>query len=106
MGCGCNAQPMAIKKLRKDDEDDTENFEMEKSSKMSDREKLMTLFKLFWVISGLAAFVMSLVCTTTHSTPMQKTGGILLAIFFGPFYWIYFFMSDSYCKQKQHDSFY
>jgi hypothetical protein len=64
--------------------------------------KIVMFFIITWLLLGLAAFIMSLVCISK----VKKTGisiaemvvGIFLAFVYGPFYWIYYYMSDGYCK--------
>ena len=51
-----------------------------------------------WVVAGFIAFVMSLVCFGRSGSTSEHVIGLLLAFFLGPFYWIYFFVSKSYCK--------
>lgn len=58
----------------------------------------LALFSIVWVIAGIVAFVMSLVCFARDGTAIEKVAGLLLAFVFGPFYWIYFFASKTYCK--------
>jgi hypothetical protein len=56
----------------------------------------------FWAVLGVAAFIMSLVCFSKKGTTSgQKVIGLLLAVFLGPFYWIYYAGSGSYCKSAQ-----
>jgi hypothetical protein len=55
------------------------------------------LFGIFWVVAGIVAFVMSIVCFGRSPRVLENVFGFLLAFFFGPFYWIYYFMSKSYC---------
>jgi len=52
---------------------------------------------LVWVVAGLAAFITSLVCFGKGGSMGEKIIGLLLAIFFGPFYWLYFIFAKSYC---------
>jgi small neutral amino acid transporter SnatA (MarC family) len=58
----------------------------------------LAFFTLVWVIAGIVAFVMSLVCFARNGTVLEKIVGLLLAVFLGPFYWVYYFISASYCK--------
>lgn len=53
---------------------------------------------VLWIFVGLAAFVMSLICLGRTGTTAQHVIGILLSVFFGPFYWIYYFVASSYCR--------
>jgi len=55
------------------------------------------IFVLLWIVFGIAAFVMSIICFGYSGTSAQHVIGLLLAIFFGPFYWIYFLVVKSYC---------
>jgi small neutral amino acid transporter SnatA (MarC family) len=58
----------------------------------------ISFFALIWVIAGIVAFIMSLVCFARNGTAIEKIVGFLLALFFGPFYWVYYSISASYCK--------
>jgi hypothetical protein len=57
---------------------------------------------LAWVVLGIGAFIMSLVCIAkgakAHSSGSENVIGLLLALLLGPFYWIYFLASSTYCK--------
>ena len=56
------------------------------------------VFTVVWMFLGIAAFVASIVCMGRGGSGGAKLGGFLLAILFGPFYWIFYFASDEYCK--------
>ena len=57
------------------------------------------LFVVVWSVIGLAAFFMSVVCfTRAGSTGAQNLIGLFLALLLGPFYWLYYLGSGSYCK--------
>jgi|688.fasta_scaffold2200882_1 hypothetical protein len=58
---------------------------------------LILLLVFLWGVLGIAAFFMSLVCFGKSGTTSQHILGFLLAIFFGPFYWIYYGVVRSYC---------
>ena len=60
---------------------------------------MSSIFVVLWIFVGLAAFIMSLVCFGRSGSTAQHIIGLLLAIFFGPFYWIYYFAVSSYCKK-------
>lgn len=60
---------------------------------------MTSVFVILWVFVGLAAFIMSLVCFGRSGSTAQHIIGLLLSIFFGPFYWIYYFAVSSYCKK-------
>jgi hypothetical protein len=57
------------------------------------------LFALAWMLAGLAAFVMSIVCFGRSGSMGQHIAGLLLAAFFGPFYWIFYGVSPDYCNK-------
>jgi hypothetical protein len=54
---------------------------------------------VIWSLIGLAAFVMSIVCFGRSGTTGQHVVGLLLAMFFGPFYWIFYGVSPDYCNK-------
>ena len=47
---------------------------------------------------GIAAFMASIICLFYKSSTGDKIIGFLLALFFGPFYWLYFIYNKSYCN--------
>lgn len=55
------------------------------------------LLIVVWVVAGIAAFITSLVCFGKSGTTGQHVIGLLLSLFLGPFYWIYFFAVKGYC---------
>lgn len=61
-------------------------------------EILAAIFIIFWSMAGLIAFGMSLVCFGYSGSIAEKMLGFLLAFLFGPFYWIYYLSSSTYCK--------
>jgi hypothetical protein len=52
-----------------------------------------------WVVFGFAGFVMSLWCFGFSGDTGVKIGGLAVAIFLGPFYWLYFYSVPSYCAR-------
>ena len=56
------------------------------------------IFILVWSLIGLIAFIMSLVCFGRSGTLLEKIIGLLLAIFFGPLYFIFYIFNSSYCR--------
>ncbi len=58
-----------------------------------------SLFALAWILAGLAAFVMSIICFGRSGSVGQHIVGFLLAMFFGPFYWIFYGVSPDYCNK-------
>lgn len=55
------------------------------------------VFALVWGIAGFAAFITSLICFGRSGTMGQQVAGLVIAVLFGPFYWIYFASVKSYC---------
>ena len=57
------------------------------------------LFGLLWTIFGIVGFVMSLICFGYSGSTGEKLFGLLASIMMGPFYFIYYFSSGTYCKK-------
>ena len=57
-------------------------------------------FILLWVVLGLAAFVMSVLCFGYTGSTAQHVAGVVFAILFGPFYWLYYAVSSDYCGKS------
>lgn len=57
------------------------------------------LFGLLWTVFGIIGFVMSLVCFGYSGSTGEKLFGLLASIMMGPFYFIYYFSSGTYCKK-------
>jgi hypothetical protein len=60
---------------------------------------VITIIIFIWAILGIAGFIMSIVCFGRSGTTTQHVVGLLLAIFFGPIYWIFYFAVPDYCKR-------
>jgi hypothetical protein len=58
------------------------------------------IFVVLWIGLGIAAFIMSLVCFGYSGTTAQHIIGVILAVLFGPFYWIYYAVSKTYCGKN------
>ena len=58
---------------------------------------------IVWVALGVGAFIMSLVCFSKKGgTSGENWVGLLLALFLGPFYWLYYALGPkSYCKSAR-----
>jgi flagellar basal body-associated protein FliL len=70
------------------------------STKLGTAGIILIILIILWVIATIAAIIQSLVCMLSSNRTGgtgQKIGGFILAWFFGPFYWIYYGLSD-YCK--------
>lgn len=66
---------------------------------------ITSIFVFLWFFVGIAAFIMSLLCFGKSGSTAQHVVGFLLALFFGPFYWIYYFAAASYCRGKKGKKF-
>lgn len=58
---------------------------------------------VIWGVVGLAGLITSFVCLGMEGGTSVKVGGVLMAVFLGPFYWIYFGVLKSqktYCMKK------
>ena len=58
---------------------------------------IIGLMILLWVIGGITAFVMSIICLGYNGSGSHKFIGFLIAFFFGPFYWFYYAYNSNYC---------
>lgn len=61
---------------------------------------LISLFTIAWIVLGISAFIMSLVCFGRSGSLPHQVIGFILAVLVGPFYWIYFMVVQSYCKKR------
>jgi len=59
---------------------------------------VLYIFLLLWGLIGLIAFIMSLICFGRSGTLSEKIIGLLLAIFFGPLYFIFYIFNKKYCR--------
>ena len=60
------------------------------------------LLTLTWVILGIVAWFGSLQCAVfRNGTLLQKTGGIAIAIIFGPFFFLYKENVPGYCTPSK-----
>ena len=60
---------------------------------------LFIIIMILWVIGGLSAFIMSILCFGYNSNPGDNIIGLVIAILVGPFYWIYYSYNKSYCNK-------
>ena len=59
----------------------------------------ISLFILIWIISGFAAFIASFVCLFYNSSVGDKMAGLVMALFAGPFYWLFYIYNSNYCNR-------
>jgi uncharacterized RDD family membrane protein YckC len=62
------------------------------------RAKFLALLALAWVLFGVAAFFFSLICFGRSGSFGEKVFGFILALLFGPFYFVYYFADGAYCR--------
>jgi hypothetical protein len=62
--------------------------------------KNFPLFASIWSLIGIIAFILSLVCFGYSGTFGQKILGLVISVVFGPFYFLYYYFSGSYCKSN------
>jgi len=80
----------------------TTNIEPEVSASMIVFSIFLFIIILVWVIAGVAAFITSIVCLGYNGSGGAKAAGILLAFFFGPFYWLYYIYNINYCTNNYY----
>jgi hypothetical protein len=52
-------------------------------------KELVVPFLIVWAVLGLAAFVKSITCFAKGGTTTEKSVGLIIAMLFGPFYYLY-----------------
>ena len=76
----------------------------DQKDKMAKNYTLSVIFLVLafvWVISGFFAFVWSIFCfsSSRNGDSVNNIIGLLLAVFFGPFYFIYLLVNKKYCRR-------
>ncbi len=64
----------------------------------------LLIFLIIWMILGIIAFITSIVCFGFSGSITEKILGLVLAILFGPFYWLYFYFNKNYCGRKTNST--
>ena len=59
----------------------------------------VSILILVWIIAGITAFFASFICLFYNGSVTDKTIGILLGLFLGPFYWLYYIYNMNYCTK-------
>jgi flagellar basal body-associated protein FliL len=67
--------------------------------KKSSTKIVISIIIFIWAFLGIAGFIMSLVCFGRSGTSAQHIIGLLISLFLGPFYWIFYFAVPDYCKR-------
>ena len=57
------------------------------------------LIVILWIVSGFLAFIASIICMFYNSSIGDKMAGLLIALFFGPFYWFFYIYNMNYCNR-------
>ena len=78
--------------------DGTSNTETSSTINITPFGKGLITFIFVWVFIGLFAFILSLVCFARSGSAFEKIMGLLLAIFFGPFYFLFYVFNKEYCR--------
>jgi len=74
------------------------NYQYIKNYKMEYSPIITEIFIAFWGLLGIVSFFMSIYCFGYNSSLGSKIAGLLIAMFFGPFYWIYYYFMKGYCR--------
>jgi hypothetical protein len=59
---------------------------------------VMIGLSIVWALMGLAGFIYSLVCMGKTPSVARAVIGIVMAVLFGPLYWVYWFFDKDYCR--------
>lgn len=59
---------------------------------------MISIMTFLWIAAGIVAFIVSLICFGKSGKRIDKVIGLLLAVLFGPFYWIYYMVVKKYCR--------
>jgi len=61
---------------------------------------LIFFLLILWIIAGIIAFIMSLICFTRSGSTTDHFLGLIIALLFGPFYFLFFVFNKNYCRNK------
>jgi peptidoglycan biosynthesis protein MviN/MurJ (putative lipid II flippase) len=81
-----------------DNQDNKNKQEQQSDEPMTLSVKILIIFLILFVVTGIIAMVWSLVCLGKSGTDLQKFVGVLVAFFTGPFYFIYYGFNKGYCR--------
>ena len=59
---------------------------------------VVVIFMLLWALIGIIAFIFSLVCFVRSGTIVEKALGLVLAVLFGPLYFLFYIFNTGYCR--------
>ena len=60
--------------------------------------QILGIFMFVWITLGLSALVWSIYCFGKTGSMLQKFIGLLMAVFFGPLFFLMYKFSPTYCK--------
>lgn len=82
--------------------DDSITQEQKQEQATLKKHKWMIYLILIWAFIGIAGFIMSIVCFGRSGDVVYDIIGLLLSMFFGPLYWLYYFImpKSKYCGKK------
>lgn len=75
-----------------------ENFDSTQTVDITPFGEGLLTFIFVWVFIGFVAFILSLMCFARSGSKFDKIMGLLLAIFFGPFYFLFYIFNKDYCR--------
>jgi ABC-type multidrug transport system permease subunit len=74
-----------------------QNQEQEQTS-LTTSQIVLGVFGIIWILAGIIAIIMSIVCFGFSGSTSEKTIGLLLAFFLGPLYFIFYGVNKGYCR--------
>lgn len=99
-----------MEKRRKERELEKEEEEKEERRKEKKEERkeaaisglalFIIIFLWVWLITGLIAFLASIICFGFNGSITDKFLGVVIVLLVGPFYWFYFIFNSNYCTRS------
>jgi hypothetical protein len=82
------------------------NITINKEAEISTATYIFAIFYviifIIWAFAGFIGFIMSIVCLSYQATDGEKIAGLLLGMFTGPFFWLYYIFSKTYCTKNYY----
>ncbi len=97
--------------IENQNQNQNQNIEYEKIEPMESKKEnksiekyiiYLGIFVIVWIILGIIAFITSIVCFGFSGNITEKVLGLVLALLFGPFYFLYFYLNKKYCGKKSN----
>lgn len=57
---------------------------------------------ILWCVIGLLAFISSIICMFYNSSVGDKIAGLIIALFLGPFYFLFYIYNINYCNRTTY----